>query len=211
MIIGGAGEIHAAWTTADSPSAGGTSVKYARSSETWEWLETPETLGEGEIPGLALGVGPYGTVFVSWAQGPGTTWQAFLRRSAFPGITVTGDPAGQVLSEPFVLRGTVESGSVAQVRIDSGEWTNATGGPAWAFTVDPSKMAVGEHTLAVRACRTNFDECSSPRESAFKTSSAPVAVVSIAIAIVATAALLVVAFWYSRRSGRQRGETPGPH
>jgi len=162
-----------------------------------------DTLGEGGgFESVAIAVDGHGIAFVAWTRPGEGSPRGFLRRTAFPGVTVFDSPAGSVLSEPFFVRGTVDEGSVAQVRVDSGDWVNVTGSPSWETRIDTATLPTGPHTITVRACRATFDECSAPQEFAFRTASTPVVATLLGVAIALVIILVVVAFWHSRRARR---------
>ena len=57
---------------------------------------------------------------------------------------------GKVTVSGFTVRGTLEVVMV-QIRVDAGEWTNATGNSSWESVLDTSRLRNGKHTLLARA------------------------------------------------------------
>ena len=57
---------------------------------------------------------------------------------------------GKVAVSGFIERGTLDVVKV-QIRVDAGEWTNATGNSSWESKLDTSKLRNGKHTLQARA------------------------------------------------------------
>jgi hypothetical protein len=72
-----------------------------------------------------------------------------------PVITYSGPSAGQKVKGTLTLTGNVTKGTrdvkKVQVKIDGGNWTDATGTSSWSFTVDTSSLTKGSHTFTVRA------------------------------------------------------------
>jgi hypothetical protein len=96
-------------------------------------------------------------VRVSDGNGGEARQQFMLNVSSFvrPRITVTRPPAGRTVSGNYtfvarVERGTMEIAGV-QLRIDEGEWMNATGDGSWGIAFDTRTLAAGDHTLQARA------------------------------------------------------------
>ncbi|MEM4728820.1 MAG: Ig-like domain-containing protein, partial [Thermoplasmata archaeon] len=57
---------------------------------------------------------------------------------------------GRMTVSGKVLRGTLEVVRV-QIRIDSGDWLEASGNHSWSCTVDTTGLKNGRHTLQARA------------------------------------------------------------
>jgi hypothetical protein len=71
-------------------------------------------------------------------------------------MTVSQPLPGKPVSGRYIFAGSVERGTLdvlgVQLRIDSGEWMNATGNSTWGLAIDTGRLGEGEHTLQVRAC-----------------------------------------------------------
>jgi len=79
----------------------------------------------------------------------------FVSPFSAPSVSIARPGANQAVSGKFLFSGKAARGTlnvtVVQVRIDSGEWMNATGLESWGLSVDTRKLSEGAHTLEVRA------------------------------------------------------------
>jgi hypothetical protein len=74
---------------------------------------------------------------------------------ARPSVSFLSPSEGQKLKGNFTVTGAAVKGgrevTAVQYRVDTGEWTNASGTLDWRFTFDTSGLRKGDHTLQVRA------------------------------------------------------------
>jgi len=99
------------------------------------------------------------TVAVSVADGKGgqarqefvIEVQPFVR----PRVSISAPASGKTLSGKYIFAGAALPGTIAvtavQVRLDSGQWMDATGNATWGFSQDTRKLKNGPHLLEVRA------------------------------------------------------------
>ena len=78
-----------------------------------------------------------------------------------PSVSLTGPAPGQTVKGQLTVTGTATKGTRAvtsvQFRVDSGQWTDASGTQSWSFTVDTTKLQNGAHTIEVRASDGTMD------------------------------------------------------
>jgi DNA-binding MarR family transcriptional regulator len=71
-----------------------------------------------------------------------------------PDIEFTMPSEGQKVKGLLEITGMVVKGAtnqtIVQVKVDSGDWMNATGAPGWQYTLDTTKLENGAHTIQVR-------------------------------------------------------------
>jgi hypothetical protein len=72
-----------------------------------------------------------------------------------PGCTVLVPANGTVVNGTTTVSGTAIRGDgpqlVVLVRVDGGNWTDATGGTEWQYVLDTRPLANGAHAVEVRA------------------------------------------------------------
>ncbi len=72
-----------------------------------------------------------------------------------PTVALTDPAPGQTVRGKLTVTGTATKGTRAvtavSYRIDSGEWTDASGTLSWQATLDTTKLSNGPHTIEVRA------------------------------------------------------------
>jgi hypothetical protein len=72
-----------------------------------------------------------------------------------PSVGFLSPSEGQKISGNFTLTGVVVKGgqevTIVQVRVDNGEWMNASGSPGWQLTLDTTTLSNGNHTIGLRA------------------------------------------------------------
>lgn len=75
--------------------------------------------------------------------------------SQAPSVTVASLADGQTVKGKLTVTGTAAKGTndviSVQYRVDSGQWTDASGLSGWEFTLDTTKLSNGAHTIDVRA------------------------------------------------------------
>ena len=119
---------------------------------TWELLWTPTEAGNF-------------TVTVRAHDGKGgvdvQTFSVHVRPKPIPPPPTP--PSGSIISitngtkvtAATTVQGTTTAGThpvqLVQVRVDEGEWANATGTTEWSYRLDPTDLAIGSHHLSVRA------------------------------------------------------------
>ena len=123
-----------------------------------------------------------------------------------PKIVFAQPTAGGAVSGNYLFSGRVERGTLdilgVQLRIDSGEWLNATGNGTWGLKVNTRSLGDGEHRLEVRTLDpTGYSD---PVALSFRvenelTSGTDWLPVAGVLASVALAAVAVILWWRSRR------------
>jgi len=71
-----------------------------------------------------------------------------------PTVAITSPSAGATVSGTIIASGTAsddEAVEAVSVRIDGGDWTDATGTAAWTFEVDTTGLDEGDHTVEARS------------------------------------------------------------
>jgi hypothetical protein len=124
-------------------------------------------------------------------------------------VTVERPLAKRSVSGKYIFAGRVERGTLevlgVQLRIDSGDWMNATGNESWGLAFDTGSLAAGDHTLQVRAWdATGFSDPVSVRFLVDNPSTGLGDTVPIAIIIVAAAGATIAAMALLRRRRKPR-------
>ena len=99
------------------------------------------------------------TILLAVRDGKGgeSTQQYVLNVRPFvkPRVSVSRPLGGMTVSGRYIFAGSVERGTLdvvgVQLKIDTGEWMNATGNSSWGLAVDSEKLGNGGHLLQVRA------------------------------------------------------------
>ena len=72
-----------------------------------------------------------------------------------PRVGITAPVAGKTISGKYIFAGAASPGSLpvttVQVRLDSGEWRDATGNATWGLSLDTTRLKDGQHLLEARA------------------------------------------------------------
>ena len=121
---------------------------------------------------------------------------------ARPRLSINAPAAGKTISGKYIFSGAASPGSLpvtaVRVRLDSGEWKDATGNATWGFAQDTTKLKNGPHLLEARASDgTTFSDVASVRFTVDNGSSggamppvSQIGAVLIIVAIVGSAAIV---------------------
>jgi len=202
------GALHAVWLGGDAVTRTvGQDVQYARSTEDWRWSEPPVMLANS--PGFSfssplLGIDERGVASVVWGGGDSLGRViGYMTRQSPPWVT-QDFPPGRIVTDPFVVHGTTEANATAQVRIDDGSWSNASGGHVWTYRVDTTGMKVGNHDFEIRACNDR-GVCSEAKVVPFGVASS--AILFMTIGLAAVVPIIVLGLGY-RVLRRRRSKAP---
>jgi len=141
-----------------------------------------------------------------------------VRPFARPSVAISAPAAGRTVSGKYLVSGTAQKGTLdiaaVRLRIDGGEWMNATGNATWGLSLDTRVLRDGPHLLEARASDgTTFSDTASVRFDVDNGGQSGVhwmAVLPAAVLLVlAVAAAAALARW-RRRTRRPKKYDWGP-
>jgi hypothetical protein len=153
--------------------------------------------------------GGHFTVVVRVVDGKGgearQEYQLQVRPPVKPRVLIIRPPPGGSVSGDFTFSGRVEGSDLpvlgVQVKVDSGEWGNATGNSSWGLRFDTTTLGGGIHTLRVRAYdATGFSDTATITfrvAGGEKANPDPVPIIAVIVLIALVAAMLLL--WKRRR------------
>lgn len=150
------------------------------------------------------------TVVVKVVDGKGgearQEYQLQVRPPVKPRVLIIRPPPGGSVTGDFTFSGRVEGSDLpvlgVRVKVDSGEWMNATGNSSWGLRFDTTALGGGIHTLRVRAYdATGFSDTATITFRVARGGKAnpdPVPIIAVIALIALVAAMLLLWKWRRR-------------